>query len=680
MNWDDFNTYISVVPASKRYDFRKEFVSATRVRNYLMRDPLLDWFRLYYDTLGFNSPDDRELMSKKPAEWSRAMEEARAAIQKEYSSLNILFEKGNRFESLVVNHLTSRYPTECVTILQKACPVQDIHELYAKQTMDEMKKGTPIIFQAPLINYSNRTFGIADIILRSDWVNILFPFANYEFGDVSAEHLEGDYHYVVIDIKWSTIPLTVNELNVQNCKMYPAYKGQLAIYTAAIGQMQGYTPDKAFLLGKAWKSSSTRGGTMTVRQGYNCFHSLGHIDFNSWDNKYLKMTHDGISWIRDVRYNGQNWQVLPIPSRPELYPNMNNTQYDSPYHSPKKAVSDKIDELTSVWRIEVKHRETAHSQGVLKWSDPRCTPNLLGIKGDKVAPTLNQVLGINRDNDPLQKVWPESVTINHHNWQERMDIEFFVDFEAMQSPFDPSATMNILDSHDDKVGALFMIGVGYEDEFGRWVYRSFNIEPCSLKHIDTLKANERKMVAEFQQFIVDAVNHHIEVHQIAAPELCQPKLFHWGHAERTLIGSVCANNSGLFDTLNPTNNHVEWVDMLKVFWDEPIVVKGAKRFGLKEIAGNMKKLGLIETEWPSLGPGDGLEAMVVAINYFNLLEEASNVLDPIHRKQLEHKIAEGKETYENVIRYNEVDCKSVWEIVTYLRNNHVNNEVADNEA
>ena len=54
-----------------------------------------------------------------------------------------------------------------------------------------------------------------------------------------------------------------------------------------------------------------------------------------------------------------------------------------------------------------------------------------------------------------------------------------------------------------------------------------------------------------------------------------------------------------------------WFDFLKVMKDEPIVVKDAFGFGLKAIATNLEKHGLITTTWED-GPADGLGAMVGA--------------------------------------------------------------------
>ena len=100
-----------------------------------------------------------------------------------------------------------------------------------------------------------------------------------------------------------------------------------------------------------------------------------------------------------------------------------------------------------------------------------------------------------------------------------------------------------------------------------------------------------------------------------------------------------------------------WFDFLKeVIKAEPVVIRGALGFGLKDIAQAMYKLGLIQTKWES-GPVDGLGAMVGA---WWCAQEALKKTATLPEIDLMKGIQE----------YNEVDCKVMMEIVRYLRQNH----------
>jgi len=99
-------------------------------------------------------------------------------------------------------------------------------------------------------------------------------------------------------------------------------------------------------------------------------------------------------------------------------------------------------------------------------------------------------------------------------------------------------------------------------------------------------------------------------------------------------------------------NHIEWVDMCDIFTSEPIVVKGALCFKLKEIGNAMYTNGLIGTYWDKGEVSDGLNAMNEGIKYYN--------------KQ--NKTEHDKNTFRNIIKYNKIDCKVVWDITKCLRN------------
>ena len=103
--------------------------------------------------------------------------------------------------------------------------------------------------------------------------------------------------------------------------------------------------------------------------------------------------------------------------------------------------------------------------------------------------------------------------------------------------------------------------------------------------------------------------------------------------------------------------------MCKVFTSEPIVVKGAFKFNLKEIAKNMANNGLIKSTWNSLGPDNGFTAMFDAIDYYRY-----------YSNENKNRSKEEDEKYNRVMTsitdYNEIDCKVIWEIVGYLRQNH----------
>lgn len=101
----------------------------------------------------------------------------------------------------------------------------------------------------------------------------------------------------------------------------------------------------------------------------------------------------------------------------------------------------------------------------------------------------------------------------------------------------------------------------------------------------------------------------------------------------------------------------DWFDLLEVFRGEPVAVRGAMGFGLKEVATAMHQEELIETAWGA-GPADGMGAMVGAWHCQREVDagRAARLIDTDLMGQIRD--------------YNEVDCKAMMEILHYMRENH----------
>ena len=183
-----------------------------------------------------------------------------------------------------------------------------------------------------------------------------------------------------------------------------------------------------------------------------------------------------------------------------------------------------------------------------------------------------------------------------------------------------------------------MIGVGYIEN-NKWNYKVFTSSETTLNE-------EYKLFVDFTEFITN------KSLQLDPSRIYIPRLFHWSQAEVTNFEHVNERYNGLWSNWGCS---ILWVDMYNVFVSEPIVIKGALSFKLKEIGKAMYDLNLISTLWNDIGPSDGLSAMISAIDYYK--NKKNNTLD-----------SKLKNIYNLIVDYNEIDCKVIWEIVTYLRN------------
>ena len=157
-------------------------------------------------------------------------------------------EKGNLFEESIVKYINDN--------IHPVVKVGDyITPENSEQTLQLMKNGTPIIHSAPVINKHNKTKGIIDLLVRSDYINNITSFNSLSDEETTkrASKINNPYHYVVVDVKFSTLPLRADGIHIQNTDSFTAYKSQLLIYTQAIGRMQGYNAPYAFILGRRSK-------------------------------------------------------------------------------------------------------------------------------------------------------------------------------------------------------------------------------------------------------------------------------------------------------------------------------------------------------------------------------------------------------------------------------------------
>ena len=586
-----------------------DYVSGTGVKNYLMKDPILDWLELYYINNGLYNNKNIESIIERESE-----------ILNEKKKINILLTGGNDFENKIIEYLKIKFGDNMITI-NTTGQLGSTKENF-NRTIDAINKKIPIIAQAVLFNDKNKLRGTADLLVRSDYINLLINRPILE-----SEH-DVPIHYKVIDIKWTTMKLCANGYTLRNDGFFPAYKGQLAIYNYIIGMIQGYIPNTAYVMAKAWKHDSKNvHNTFGKSHGYNCFDLLGEIDYTDFDYKYIQKTSDAIKWVRDVRSNGLLWNILK-PDRIEMYPNASN-KYDATWTKIKKEICQEIDEITQVWYVNDKNRQNAHNNGVYKWSDPRCTSELMQIGGDKRPNTIDEILSINRD--PKGTIEPSIIENNIMNWQTVSPVDFYIDFETINELF----CRNDIDIERARIESdiVFMIGIGYIQN-NIWHYKTFTMNELIFEE-------ECRIFEEFKNFIekkmleLDMSNTYI------------PRLFHWSSAEITNIDHVNKRHNNKWIEFMKPHNSI-WIDMNNVFIHEPIVVKGAFNFKLKDIGKAMYKLGCIKTEWISTGISDGFNAMLEAVKYYKNKQDNEIII-------------------KSIIDYNEIDCKVIWEIVEHLR-------------
>lgn len=622
---------IEEITAPSDADWGRVWISATSTRNYMLRDPLLDWLKCHYS----------EFVTRNP-KYIKPILNAVKDRRDPNSFIEYIMEQGNIFESLVIRLLTERFGDKVLSIGGEM-NARGKHKV--QETVDAMNLGVPIIHGGLLHNPENQTYGIPDLLIRSDWINSITKIHSIDrnnaktaaprLRDVNYPDRCPNYHYIVVDVKFTTLLLRADGVHILNSGSFKAYKSQLYIYNEALARIQGYNPQHAFILGRRWKFS-VRGETF---KGKSCLDRLGKIDYRGLDSSYIERTAKAIKWLRECRSDrARKWSITDMPlKRNELYPNMSNT-HDHPWHKAKSVIANDIKELTGLWMVGVKHREVAHSRGVFRWTDERCTPEILDINGRFTSRILDKILEVNQPHrNQGHNVLPLKIKNNLEGWQTPKKIEFYVDFETVSDVLTEfEALPNV-----ENTALIFMIGIGYEEpNSGRWNYRCFTVEDLTL-------SEEGKICQEFSDYVRS---------EAALYEVDNPLCVHWAHAEDVFWNDAMERHACVSGGWK--SDRWTWFDLLKVFKEEPIVVKGALGFSLKQIAPALRNLNCISSTW-DMGSSclDGKGAMVGA---WKACKEARTRNIPMSQMP---QIRE-------IIKYNEVDVKVLYEILSYLRSSH----------
>lgn len=175
-----------------------------------MKDPLIDWLEKYYKK-GKDIPCNNSLNTttgsvrhKTPRNRSSSSE-PKSTKNDDYNFTTHIMKQGTVFEEKILMLLEENFGKGRIAKINGERGPRDPKKV--SQTLNAMKKGYPIIHSGVLHNHKNKTFGIPDLLVRSDWLKYLVRDCPRCFQNgietKKAKKLFGNYHYVVIDIKYS---------------------------------------------------------------------------------------------------------------------------------------------------------------------------------------------------------------------------------------------------------------------------------------------------------------------------------------------------------------------------------------------------------------------------------------------------------------------------------------------
>lgn len=515
------------------------YVSASSVINYLQNDCLLDWLKIRKE---LNVSDKR---------WKEE---------------NFLCEQGNKFEKAVIEYLNKN-----VCQIVKVSDPLDWSEKGVKKTLELMRSATPIIYSAPVRSKNLKLFGTVDLLVRNDYLSKIFTDLIFSGEEKVNTLLPHNYYYLVVDIKWCTLPLRSNGEELLNTDRIPGYKGQLTIYNNCISEMQGYKPTKTYLLGRKYRYQKQ--GIIKINNSPFERPGVFYTNDKSFDLRVDK----AIQWVRDLEKTGSVMTLNP-PVIPELYPNLGSKYY----FSKKKELALEIGDLSLLYGVKNKLKELAFSKAIYNFRDERFCGNIIGLK-DKKLKILDNILKVNRlgrfKNKIEMSFLPQKIKNNLYNWK-AVKNEVFVDFEKITDIIDDFSDI----SNHQNMDTIFLIGVGWIEN-GKWNYTRFLAETLN-------RDGEHKIIIDFLAFLKGRGNPRI-----------------WYYFAENKFWDRAVKKHGI------KNHKLEWLDLRNVLLEEPFALKGCYDYKLKSILEAMNTNGLIILK-NSSEVGDGFTAMLNAYKYY----------------------------------------------------------------
>jgi hypothetical protein len=220
--------------------------------------------------------------------------------------------------------------------------------------------------------------------------------------------------------------------------------------------------------------------------------------------------------------------------------------------------------------------------------------------------------------------------------------EFFVDFEVMPTVSEWQGTRT-----RQPKGMIYLIGMGWICPVTKnWKFRSFVAPSLSI-------GSEYSVLYEWYETIK-------EVRKQAGAK--RAILYHWSAAEPRFLNKALTRHSLRRLSNDLQDDSCEWRDLMEMFMEAEVVVRGVWGYSVKDVAKGLHKHGLLPEVWkpgekggdPVLQSGEGTVGTASGC-YRNAKRDGIDV----------GRTAE----FDSLRTYNEMDCRVMYDLLYFLRQN-----------
>lgn len=519
---------------------------------------------------------------------------------------NMNFEKDvhnyfNKYVNKVSSDYINNFINNLITLCRHFYPKLSVDKFNnINQTIDKIHHDIPLIINPILMNDKYKLIVKCDFMIKKDIFMKIFD----QINNVSFNQIKNN-EYLIINI----VPeiLTFKKGRREICNTYNVFYNKCALYTFNSALRKYVNRNNYyFIFGKEYKYDN------------RLLNKKEHIGLVLFDNVFRQKVSMAINWLDRLREN--KLILFPQPSSIELYPNMNNKQ--SCWESEKKKLSEKVKEITLIWRISYEDRNRLISMGIHTWDNPYLLNNLYELKDSNTRDIQESIIHMNKHNNLI--IEPRNLSKDFKDILKSDKIEFVLDIESVLNLEEKGNYFN--NDTNNELPNICIIGLIIMKE-GKYIFKDFTIDHLTIE-------SEKRNIQNWLTFI--SKYDHI-------------KIYHWGQAEKSYLENI---NKRFPDIKLPK---MIMIDLLHFFRQEPIIIKNCFNFSLKTIGKNMYKHCMIESTWSDTD--NGLDAMI------KFKEICLNKDKSIPLKRY-NEIAE-------IIEYNKMDCVILMEILCFLRDKYL---------
>jgi putative phage-type endonuclease len=310
-------------------------------------------------------------------------------------------------------------------------------------------------------------------------------------------------------------------------------------------------------------------------------------------------------WLENIRNNDDKYIIFNDKSyTPNYCANEQSNWLDF-----KKSILEKNNDIVLVYGIGMKTRKLFNNDNIFSWKDKNFFKNINNDKYNLGENKINIIKNILKLNNTENLIYPSNLPINTKTQLKKSDLEIYCDFETVN---------NFL----GKENLIYLIGMSIKYKEKEISYEYFFADKEDNE-------SEKNIMDNF----IDRINELEDKYD------CDSKVYCWSKAEFSFL-----NN---FNKKNNLQYSIDFIDLLEIFKSNCILIKNnIYGFGLKNYVKSMYDHGMITSNYKS-GCDSGDKSIISALNYYN-----NNDIDE----------------YWSLIKYNNIDCTIMYEILTYIRN------------